>query len=377
MSFSSFYGAQRARISHAVRWVTNRFARPDVLLLGEYHGANLGDHLLGQAISRELRTLGYSPALLTLHNLRIEPVFAGVPIVIGGGNVLDDRSVQRVSSYWARAGRAPICGVGLDYVSAKVFDTHKDFFGQFSSLYFRSVAQAKQAQEMFGPVDRTKFGFTPDMVWLMGNSLRAMGEHYDSQSPLVGINITPLFVKIRRGFRSELAISENDAFFSQAKSESEAYKRLVCFAVERCLSMGHRVVHLPFDVGDDLIAREWLQPLGVRCEPYSADIQKVMRKMAACRYFIPTRFHALLCAMAAGIPSKPIPYAEKNADLLRQFGFSYWAEQVPVRFCNNDSAIRDLLCGDEVVLPKAQEVRGAIRLAQDALRGTLEDLLAN
>lgn len=377
MSFLSYCGVQRARLNHAARWAANHFARPDVLVVGEYHGANLGDYLLGRAVSGELRRLGRSPVLLTLHNLKHERKFTGVPIVLGGGNILDSHSLDLASDYWTNIGCPPVCGVGLDYVCPTVFDTHRKFFSNFSSILFRSVTQAEQAREVFGSTAATRFGFAPDMAWLLCDSLRELGKRHGNGSRLIGINIMPLFLRFGDRGHPELAFADGHDFREQAQKESDAYRKLVFLAVEHCLSRGYRVIHIPFDTGDDLLARQWLQPLGVRCEPYTTNIGTVMRRMATCRYFIPTRFHALLCAMAAGIPAKPIPYAKKNADLLREFGFTEWAKQTPREFCQNVSAISDLLLGDDIVMPKTQKTQEAMRFAQDALRSALEGLLVN
>jgi hypothetical protein len=368
MSFLSYCGVQRARLNHAARWAANYFARPDVLVVGEYHGANLGDYLLGQAVSGGLRRLGRSPVILTLHNLKRERKFAGVPILLGGGNILDNHSLDLTSAYWAKIGCPPICGVGLDYVWSSVFDTHREFFSHFSSILFRSVTQTEQAQQVFGPTAGTRLGFAPDMAWLLRDSLCELGAHYDSGSRAIGINIMPLYLRFGHRGHPELAFAEGDSFLAQAQKEADAYKKLVCFAVEHYLSRGYRVMHIPFDTGDDLLARQWLQPLGVHCEPYTTNIERVIGKMAACRYFIPTRFHALLCAMAAGIPAKPIPYAEKNADLLRQFGFSQWGEQVPRVFCENDANVKSLLVGDKSVIVSddlSSEAQSKARAALD------------
>jgi hypothetical protein len=350
MSFLATPGVQRARFDHAARWVLNRVARPSIVLVGEYHGANLGDHLLGAAISSRLRVLGHNPALLTLHNLRREKVFRGVPILMGGGNIMDADSLARMRDYWNRSGQPPIAGVGLDFVSPEIFNTFNDFISKFGCVFLRSSKQAESARRALNKQSGDIIGSAPDMAWLEAERLRALAVRSSRSSQKVGINVLPLYLRFTRDGDPVCAISAQDRFHAQASKETEAYRDLVLSTVAAYQSRGYAVIHVPFDVGDDALARRWLRPIGVQCAPYTTDIPTVMHRMSACEFFVPTRFHAVICAMAAGIPAKPIPYALKNADLLRHFGFTHWAEQTPEVFCEDLRQIRELLLGDEHVL---------------------------
>ena len=353
MSFLSTLGVQRARFDHAARWVLNRVARPSIVLVGEYHGANLGDHLLGMAISSRLRGLGHNPVLLTLHNLHREKVFRGVPILMGGGNIMDADSLVRMREYWNLSGQPPIAGVGLDFVAPGIFNSFEDFISKFGCVFLRSSVQAELARRALSTESGEIVGSAPDMAWLEEERLRGLAARTSKSSQKVGINVLPLFLRFTRNGDPVCAISAQDQFHAQASKEIEAYRDLVLSTVAAYQSRGYEVIHVPFDVGDDALARRWLRPIGVQCAPYTTDIPTVMRRMSACEFFVPTRFHALICAMAAGIPAKPIPYALKNADLLRHFGFTHWAEQTPEVFCEDLRQIRELLLGDEhVVLSK-------------------------
>lgn len=80
--------------------------------------------------------------------------------------------------------------------------------------------------------------------------------------------------------------------------------------------------------------------------------------------------------MAAGAPAKPIPYALKNADLLRHFGFNKWAQQTPDHFCEDTREMKDMLLGHDAVVvtedaakQAESEARAAVRSAIGALFG--------
>jgi len=376
MSFLSTLGVQRARFDHAARWALNHFARPDVVVVGEYHGANLGDYLLGDAVATELRNLGHSPVLLTLHNLAREKVFRGVPILMGGGNSLDPDALNLLQRYWSKAGEPSIGGVGLDFVQPNIFRTYEQLFRQFASIYFRSVSQAETARDSISSSANNVVGCSPDLVWILRHKFRELAPHRGQGVGMVAINILPLFLRFDRGKRTVCSIQKDDPFYAQALKESEAYHEVVLDTVGAYQSRGYEVVHIPFDVGDDFLARQWLAPLGVRCLPYTTNISTVIRRMSGCEYFIPTRFHALLCAMAAGVPAKPIPYALKNADLLRHFGFNKWAQQTPDHFCEDTREMKDMLLGHDAVVvtedaakQAESEARAAVRSAIGALFG--------
>jgi len=374
MSLLSYLGLQRARLNHGLRWAVNHLRHPDVILVGEYHGANLGDHLLGQAVASELRSMGHSPALLTLHNLAREKHFKGVPILMGGGNSLHPHALDRLQKYWQSAGKPKIAGVGLDFVWPEVFQSHNSLFRSFAQIVFRSEVNAELVRTSLGVSLADRVSGAPDMVWLLRDKIRNAGLRDSKTAGRVGINILPLFLHFGSDGLPVCAIDEGDPFRAQATKESEAYRELVLAVVGAYQSRGYEIVHIPFDVGDDKLARQWLQPIGVRCAPYTTNLKAVMRQMASCEFFIPTRFHALLCAMSAGIPAKPIPYALKNADLLSQFGFEDWARQTPEHFCEDDSRLKEMLLGLQAVIidgeaaEKAQlEARAAVRRVADAL----------
>ncbi|MBB5031711.1 polysaccharide pyruvyl transferase family protein [Prosthecobacter vanneervenii] len=339
------------RASHYSRWCAHHLAAPRVAIIGEYHGANLGDHLLGTAVSGYFREQNLQSVRLTLHSLARWRRFPDADVVVGGGNVLNDHSLRLLHTYFKGHRKSAYC-MGVDFSDPEVLNRHRDVLDQFALVTFRSEAQRALAAEVLGPSWHDRLGCHPDLAWLHQTRVRQSFPGWQPRRR-IALNILPLYLR-ENGSSFCCAYDEGHHFHNQARRETTAYLQIVEKTVRHYLSKGYEVVHLPFAVEDAAFASQWLRPMGVRCMKYTLGLKSVLGTLSSCEAFIATRFHALVLGLMTGMPIRPIPYARKNSDLLAELGQQTWASQTPRSFCEDASPLTELLCeADAVRMPQA------------------------
>lgn len=325
-----------ARTSHYSRWFAHHLASPRVAVIGEYHGANLGDHLLGTSVTGYFQQKHLSSVRLTLHSLARWRRFPDADVIVGGGNVLNDHSLGLLRAYLKGHQKSARC-LGVDFSDPAVLERNRDVLDQFTQVTFRSEAQRAVAAQVLGESWNDRLGCHPDLAWLHQARVRHSLPKREPRRR-IALNILPLYLK-SDGKKFADAYAAGHAFHDQSQKETASYLRVVEKTVRHYLSQGYEVIHLPFAVEDAGFASQWLAPMGVRCAGYTLSLEKMVQILASCEAFVPTRFHALVIGLMTGVPVRPIPYARKNSDLLADLGHDTWAAQTPRMFCEDESSL--------------------------------------
>jgi hypothetical protein len=341
------------RLRHVGRWFFQHFRRPNVLLIGEYHGANLGDYLLGHSLYRFFKEKGLVSVQQTLHNIKQWPKFRNCPIIIGGGNLLHKDTLKEIAML-IDLQKSHVDGLGLDYNDANELLNFWPVVNRFRHLTFRSYDQLEKFEQKVPQSKDVIIGHHPDLVWSLADYFNSVvnRREYNRSSKAIAINVLPLYSRVVDG-RIVSSISKEDPFFKQAAAESESYFGLVLEVVKYYLAHGYEVIHIPFAVEDDDLAQLWLQPMGVKCEPYTLNLKRILKLIRSCKYFIPTRFHALVVGLMLDVPLRPIPYAKKCSDLLNDCGRQDWATHTPNNFCAAPHLFSEFLVSAEPVTVSA------------------------
>lgn len=197
------------------------------------------------------------------------------------------------------------------------------------------------------------------------------------EAGLIGINVVPVLMERRSGvWRPKASFSEA---FERAYPEvaargtatAKAYLDAITHAVRALLQRGNRVVHIPFAIEDDGLARALLSGMDVTFAPFRAAPHRVLTEIARCERLIATRFHAHVFALATQTPLISLPYSDKCSLLLRDLGLP-----VPALELKDWAPQRDALTGwasasDTALALSDDALHDVVARAQEASRRAL------
>jgi len=156
---------------------------------------------------------------------------------------------------------------------------------------------------------------------------------------------------------------------AQGTATAEAYLTIARQTVIALLQRGHRVVHVPFAMEDDGLARALLQGTGIAFKPFSEEPHRVLTDVASCETFIATRFHGHVFALATGTPLHSLPYSDKCSLLLSDLGLPLAPEEPADWAQRKDEAISRLQRGDQsLCLSEARRAALATSAREAAMR---------
>lgn len=168
-----------------------------------------------------------------------------------------------------------------------------------------ALRNSAQASSLILPgADGTWPALVPDIVFGLP---RPLAGPVKNRRRALGLNVTS-----GTGRDRNLSQSESDTVH---RVQREFFRTVVENAADR----GWQVEHVPFALRDDAAARRLLGGLPVRFAPFSANPEVVMGRMADMAAFAPSRYHALIFALRAGLPVTPFFYARKNYWLAEDF----------------------------------------------------------
>lgn len=155
--------------------------------------------------------------------------------------------------------------------------------------------------------------------------------------------------------------------------------------VGHVLDRGHRVRLVLGEPGDRVVIEDLLDRLGAANNPhqgrYSAPplfgFADLLRELSGSDVVIATRFHNVLCALLMGKPVISIGYADKNRDLLAEFGLAEYAHDIDTLSVDRLTSQLDEMIGrlDELTEPiaiKARQYRAEIDAHMESLWQMLE-----
>jgi hypothetical protein len=308
------------KFSHRARCLSQWVYRPNIAIIGSYHGGNLGDLSLGESVAGILaeRKLRRRCGLQTIYNLNKWPSTSKA--IVGGGAVAYEQSLVNLSR---RYGSRPqdLMFLGVDFNDLSVVETHRSFLQEVFAITCRSEEQAKEVANCLGRQDVSAH---PDLAFTLktGDSRAMEATHGSAAQSVCGLNIPPLMFEHTDG-KWSLGSSFSDEIIRSAPSANANIKSLahayVQFYREACrslLAQGYALAHVPFAGEDDLFARYVLDGLPVHFHPYRRSLRSVVFTMRQQQLFLSGRFHSLVFSLREQIPCLAFCYSPKSGRLM-------------------------------------------------------------
>lgn len=320
-------------------------------IVGCYNTSNVGDRSFATVLHELSAQSGAGFDMASYGAM--SPSHWSRPLLIGGGGLLNgqvDTPLTRLLLDPRRSGAARMAMVSIatSYGVAPLRDGLK---AALSSAGLLAVRDSVTAEWLRSELPDREILQHPDIAFLLP-------ELCGWQAPVrqpgsIGINIMPVLLERTRGaWRPKAKLSEafhraSPSVAAQGTATAEAYLTIVRQTVIALIQKGHRLVHIPFALEDDGLARALLQGTGVTFKPFNADPHAVLTDVASCEAFIATRFHGHVFALATGTPLHSLPYSDKCSLLLRDLGLPAAPEEPADWALRKDDAISRLQRGDQ------------------------------
>lgn len=321
-SAESFY-ASLIKVRHRSRCFGQWICRPDIGIIGSYHGGNFGDMSLGNTVSDILSARKNAPShgLQTIYNLENWP--STRKGIVGGGAVAYRQSLANLNQ---RFGRRPqdLVFLGVDFNDVSVIYQYKEFLKSVFAITCRSQDQANFLGDA---LERSDVRAHPDLTFARHSLQRDQPPppHHrerDTRRPICGLSIPSLmFARMNNSwvlnshFSDEILQSAPSAG-GNMRSLANAYLAFYRKASVILLQQGYALEHVPFAAGDDGFARHVLDGLPVRFLPYRQSYRSVISAMHRHQLFLSGRFHSLVFALKERVPCVAFCYSPKSKRLL-------------------------------------------------------------
>jgi hypothetical protein len=307
------------QINHLFRLLSQNIIKPEIAIIGGYHGVNLGDMALGISVNEVLKKKKIKSGLQTIYNLDRFPWPLTKYAIIGGGAVGYIDSLKKVAHRY-QDNNSKVCLLGVDYNDIK-YEENEKIFELLKQAKAVSCRSRRQAEKMSNIIGRKDISFHPDLTFSYQQELCCLARKKQKQKLLL-VNIVPLYGTIQNKIllRNETYKKERPELYKGYDTMVEGYKRGIRTQVQQALQNGYEVETIPFTPADYEMAKLVLKGIRVKHNLYSDNPQKMLQKMAKTEKVIATRYHATIFAMKVGAKVLPIAYARKNEHLLEDFG---------------------------------------------------------
>lgn len=280
-------------------------SRPEIGILGAYHGANIGDMALGGTMLELLENANRSSlGLQTIHNFKYYPECK--KYIVGGGALIDNSKVEYI-----RKNIKPedIAFVGCEisnarYVNEEISGEALDYLKRSS---FSSIRNRVQLERYFQIDDGVEL--QPDLVfgWNLAAKLRSARIKANRTSGIAGISV---MIGCGRDSDGHSRMAERSSEDEQGLNEwTIAYFRE---CASKALREGKEVHHYPFAYHDMESAAVIFEGMPVVQHSYMSRPDRMAAAIAKCDYFFASRLHSLIFALVLGVPVYPFFYARKN-----------------------------------------------------------------
>lgn len=307
------------QIRHVSRSIQQWISKIQVGVVGGYHGGNLGDMALGEAVKSVLSSQGIDSGLQTIYNLQKWPKapFA----IVGGGAVGYADSLSHVAErYKGKYNKVGLLGVDFNeesYPSSCV--------NLVRNAAFVSCRSKEQAERLIKLTGRKQVLHHPDIAFsLLREFCLEQRENIGrtKSKKLLLINVLPLYGQIINGqiFPSGKFKNERPELHVGFQTMQNSYKVIISSIVNKALKEGYAVETIPFTPQDKEFGEILLEDLPVKHNEYHPDPLKMLNKIATADWVIATRLHATIFALKAGVQLTPIAYATKNELMLQELG---------------------------------------------------------
>lgn len=370
----------RLRLTNRLDVMRQSDAPGTLTIVGCYNTSNIGDRsfaavLQGVAARENITAASSSYGTVSARQL-------ARPILLGGGGLLNgtvDTPLSRLvldPRFDDALGHAMV-SMSTSYGISPLRPALREKLQRFR---FLGVRDAVTAAWLRTELPNTEIVLHPDIAF----ALPRLGSISlpPRQQRTVGISIMPVLMERRKGAWcaksrfSDAFVSANPRLAALGSATAESYVAIVQDAVHQLLRAGHKVIHVPFALEDDALARALFRHTAVRCLPFRNDPSSVLNAVARCEAFIATRFHAHVFALATATPLLSLPYSDKCSLLLEELGLEagadpeHWAShgvEIAARLQGLSNAVRLSPPKLEETMQAAEHAAG---LALRALRST-------
>lgn len=310
------------KLSHRSRCLYQWVKRPEIGIIGSYHGGNLGDLCLGKSVAEILRKrkTHHQLGLQTVYNLSKWP--STKKGILGGGAVAYEETLANLSSRYEKHPQNLVF-LGVDFNDLKVVESYRDFLKDVFAITCRSKVQADEVAACLGRKDILAH---PDLTFaIIPEDRKSEGIpsfQKNGEQPTCGLNIPPLmFSKAKDGWGlgshfSEEILRSAPSANADMKRLGQAYIEFFQATAKSLLAQGYRLEHIPFEGNDDLFARHILKGLPIHFYPYRRSTETVVSRMKCQQLFLSGRFHSLVFSLRERVPCLAFCYSSKSERLM-------------------------------------------------------------
>lgn len=304
------------QIQHLQRFASQHLRKPDVGIIGGYHGGNLGDIALGESVRQLLLKKNVHGGLQTIYNLEKWPKteFA----IVGGGAVGYVDSLRRVAlRYKGDFGKVALLGV--DFNERNYPEDCVELIRGAAYVSCRSEQQSITLKEISG---REDISYHPDIAFSLYPEYCLKQRSRLERRKKVLINVVPLYGGIIKDkvVPIEDYRKERPELYENFEQMQLSYQSFVRNIVTKAIENNYIVATIPFTNEDEVYSRLIFKGLPVEHYKYHSNPQRMFETMAEADQIVATRYHATIFALKLGLKLTPIAYATKNELLLKELG---------------------------------------------------------
>ena len=294
---------KKYQVVYGLKLLKQFLTRPEIGIIGGYHGGNVGDLALGQAVKDFLSSKGIVRSdLQTIHNFQIYP--KAKKYIIGGGALLDNEKLDNIRN---RVRPMDLTVIGCEFSNAhtvtnELSKTNLKFLQSISYFSLRNSSQYNQYEHLL-----SNLASHPDIVfgWQFLERLRL--ERSQTTSGKVGISVI-----LGCGKDYDGALKQNERSSEDEVKINSFTRTFFRQKVQKALQEGKEVHHYPFAHKDMDSVRDILEGLPVIHHKYEQNPRILAKEVSTCDYYISSRLHSLIFCLTLGVPTSTFLYARKN-----------------------------------------------------------------
>lgn len=358
----------KQQIAHFARRVYQGLHKPDVAIIGGYHGVNAGDLALGQSVKQQLDKRGIISGLQTIYNLNKWKWPLCEYAIIGGGAVGYNEQIESVAVRY-KNNPNKVAFLGVDFNEEKYTETSISFLREVKWISCRSKEQANSIAAL---TNRNDIQWHPDIAFsLFNNQPRFYKKRVNKRNKLI-VNIVPLYGKIQGNkiIQSNQYSKERPELYDSWEKMQKGYADFIRSLVQHALNQHYAVETLPFTPMDAAASKIILDGLSVKHNDYTSNIERIYNKIKEADSIMATRYHATIFSIKAGLNIIPFAYAKKNELLLKDLGVNTESFITPEKLIIDsvsDYAIQPININPEKVFELEVSARFAIKRCLDSL----------
>lgn len=302
--------------------------RPELGLLGAFHGLNVGDNSLAKSVFIYAKDFYANIGVQNIYNFSKYPA-TSMAICAGGATGVQSNLVNLKNRYQLTPEKVALIGIDFSSDIDKFPESVLDFLSRICYLSCRSKSQANRVRSLLKRDVLFHFdnAFSyPGFRYLESYKYSTINHYKDSK--ILGFNSLNFFmiwVK-SKGFMpghylAEWYKQQNSNVANYIESLGLAYINFFNDILDVYSSRKYKIIHIPFTVDDDLFARTFFKNKNIKFLKYNPNPDESIKYLSQCDLFISTRYHSLVFAIKLGIPCIPFCYAIKCTDLLQDLGF--------------------------------------------------------